>query len=369
MRTLVTGGAGLIGSHIVDLLLEKGYEVTILDSLEKPCHLMGKPSWIPKEAKFILGDVSNKADLSKALEGVEVVFHQAAYQGLLPDFSKFFVVNSSGTALIYELIVENNLPVKKVVVASSQGVYGEGKYECPNHGVMYPEARSLERLMKRDWGVYCPICNEKMKSLPTDESTVKPKTTYAMSKYTQEMIAINLGEMYNIPTVALRYAITQGPRQSIYHAYSGVCSIFSTRLINDLPPIIYEDGMQTRDYIYVGDVAQANLFVMENDAANYQVFNVGTGKRTTVLEFLNILSKKFGKSIEPIMNYEFRLGDIRDFCPDVSKLESLGWKATTPLEVTLEKYVEWIYTQGNVKDYFSEAEALMRKMNVIRGGK
>src|SRR5262249_21570018 len=261
LRALVTGGAGLIGSHIVDKLLARGWEVRILDSLELPCHLKGKPRWVPKDAEFIHGAVEDPRALEPALRGVDAVFHQAAYQGFLPSYSRFWTVNGGGTALIYELIVAKSLPVKKVVIASSQAVYGEGKYQCPTHGEVAPPPRLEEDLRRSDWEHRCRECSLVLQPTPTNEDVLDPRTMYAQSKRAQETIGLELGKTYQIPTVALRYAITQGPRQSIYHAYSGVCSIFSTRIVNNLPPIIYEDGHQLRDYVYVGDVADANLFV------------------------------------------------------------------------------------------------------------
>lgn len=366
MRALVTGGAGLIGSHIVDKLLERGWEVRILDCLEKPAHLKGMPPWVPPEAEFQLGGVEDPEALGRALRGVEVVFHLAAYQGFLPLFGRFWEVNGAGTARIYETIVRERLPVRKVIVSSSQAVYGEGKHECPVHGVMIPPPRAEERLSRGEWEHCCPECGGPLEARPTGEEQVDPRTMYAQSKRAQETIALELGKTYHIPTVALRYAITQGPRQSIYHAYSGVCSIFATRIVNGLPPVVYEDGNQTRDYIYAGDVAEANLLVMERPEADFQTFNVGTGVSTSVLGFLRLFAEAFGRGVEPVLADAYRLGDIRHFRCDSTKLQALGWKAKTPLKETLRRYVEWIGRQGDVRDYFSEAEAQMKGMGVIR---
>lgn len=366
MRALVTGGAGLVGSHIVDRLLARGWEVRILDSLELPCHLNGKPSWVPPAAEFIQGTVEDPRVLGPALRGVDAVFHQAAYQGFLPSYSRFWHVNGGGTALIYELIVAKSLPVKKVVIASSQAVYGEGKYQCPNHGEVLPAPRLEEDLRRRDWEHRCKHCSSVLQPVPTNEDELDPRTMYAQSKRAQETIGLELGKTYHIPTVALRYAITQGPRQSIYHAYSGVCSIFSTRIINNLPPVIYEDGRQLRDYVYVGDVAEANLFVFDNPKADYHAFNVGTGVSTSVLDFVRLLAQAFGREVQPTMAGAYRLGDIRHFRCDNSKLGALGFVPKTPLLDTLRRYVEWIREQGKVQDYFAEAEAQMRRLGVIR---
>ena len=367
MKALVTGGAGFIGSHIVDLLLEKGYQVRVLDSLQKPVHLMGKPSYLPEDVKFIEGEVTDRSAMAQALKEVDVVFHQAAHQGFLPDFSAFFHVNSVGTALLFELIVKNRYPIQKVIVASSQAVYGEGKYQCPScTKIFYPPPRQLDQLMNRDWEIKCPTCGGNLESLPTDEAHVTPHTQYAMSKYTQEMIAINLGQRHGIPALALRYSITQGPRQSFFNAYSGILRIFCIRMMTDRQPVLYEDGQMKRDYVHVHDVARANLLVMERDEADYQVYNVGSGVPTTQREFASALACKLGKAIDPVIPGEFRLGDVRHIVSDVSKLKVLGWQPTKTLDEILDDYIVWVETQGNVKDYFVGAERIMKETGAVR---
>ncbi|MBI1922647.1 SDR family NAD(P)-dependent oxidoreductase [Candidatus Poribacteria bacterium] len=367
MKALVTGGAGFVGSHIVDALLEKGYHVRVLDSLQKPVHLIGKPDHLPEDIELIEAQVTDANAMNQALQGVDMVFHQAAHQGFLPDFSTFFQVNSVGTALLFELIVKNRYPVQKVIVASSQAVYGEGKYHCPYcRKNVFPEPRPLSQLMNLAWEIKCPTCGGDLESLLTDERYVNPHTQYAMSKYTQEMIAINLGRRHNIPAVALRYSITQGPRQSFFNAYSGILRIFCIRLMTERPPILYEDGLMKRDYVHVYDVAQANLLVMERAETDYQVYNVGSGVPTTQREFAAALAHKLGKSIAPVIPGEFRLGDVRHIVSDVSKLKRLGWRPTKSLEDILDDYIAWIETQGNVKDYFAQAEKVMKETGAVR---
>ena len=370
MRVLITGGAGFIGSHTADLLLEKGYEVRILDNLEPPVHAQHrKPGYLPEGVEFILGDVRNKDDVAKALREVDLVFHLAAYQGYLTDFSKFAFTNDGGTALIYETIVEKKLPIKKVVLASSQAVYGEGKYYCAQHGAQYPPPRPLEQLERGEWEVKCPLCQEAMEPLHVDESKANPHNQYAVSKYSQEIYALTLGKRFGIPTVALRYSITQGPRQSFRNAYSGVLRIFTLRLLNGLPLSIYEDGKQLRDYVHVGDVARANLLVLENDSANFEVFNVGGSKATTVIEYARLLMPLSGKDIEPQICGEFRFGDTRHVISDISKLRKLGWEPETPLEQICREYIEWAETQPEISDYYAEAEKVMKRQGVIRSVK
>lgn len=367
MKVLVTGGAGFIGSHTTDLLLEKGYQVRVLDSLEPPVHPQRrKPDYISDDVEFILGDVSNKNDLERALKGVELVFHLAAYQGYLLDFGKFAIVNDGGTALLYEIIVNEHFPVQKVILGSSQAVYGEGKYECPEHGIQYPSPRPLDQLEWGEWEIRCPVCHQDMKPLYTDEQKVNPHNQYAVSKYCQELYALNLGMRFGIPTAVLRYSITQGPRQSFYNAYSGILRIFTTRLFSNLPPVIYEDGKQFRDYVHVSDVARANLLVMEDEAANFEVFNVGGDKAMTVLEYAELFSRIAGKNAEPEIRGEFRFGDTRHVVSDISKLKKLGWQPKIPAEQIIKEYLDWAETQPGVADYYAEAERVMKQEGVIR---
>lgn len=364
MRALVTGGAGLIGSHIVDLLLEKGHQVRILDNLAQPTHLKGRPDWVPETVEFIQGDVREREDLEQALDGVDWVFHQAADGGFTSAISHYFTNNSLPTAVLYELI-RDRYPVKKVIVASSQAVYPEGKYLCPKHGPCYPSRRSEEQLYRRDWELHCPQCGQEMSGLPIDESHVDPPMPYGLSKYWNEMLAINLGKLYGIPTVALRYSLTYGPRQSLFNPYTGICSIFSTRILNNRPPVVYEDGCQTRDFTFVEDVARANLLVAEKEEANYQVFNVGTGIGTTVLDFIQLLGKVYGREVQPELRGEFRPGDTRHLTTDASRLRALGWQPQVSVEQGLQRYAEWILRYGSIEEYFSAAEQQLKNTHVV----
>lgn len=367
MKVLVTGGAGFIGSHTVDLLLEKGYSVKVLDNLEQPVHPQRqKPDYVSPEVEFVVGDVRDEAALKKALKGVDSVFHLAAYQNYLTDFSKFALVNDAGTALLYELIVKNHLPVRKVVLASSQAVYGEGKYECAEHGVQYPLPRALSQLEKRDWDVKCPVCQGELTLLKTSETIVNPHNQYAVSKYAQELYALVLGRRYDIPTVAMRYSITQGPRQSFYNAYSGILRIFSTRLLNSLPPVIYEDGLQLRDYVHVRDVAAANLLALESAAADYNAYNVGGYNVLTVMEYANLLIKHTGKVIGVRTDNEFRFGDTRHIVSDISMLRGLGWNPEIPVDRIIDDYLGWVREQPGVVEYYTHAEEIMKRQGVIR---
>jgi len=363
---LVTGGAGFIGSYTVDLLLQKGYQVRILDNLQPRVHPRGKPSWVPPEAEFIQGDVTNRADLERALEGVDYAFHLAAYQDYMTDFSTFIRVNTESTALLFELIVAKRLPVSKIVFASSQAVCGEGRYRCEEHEIIVPNPRPVEQLETGDWEIHCPRCGQYMEPLLIDETTVSPGTAYGISKYAIELLADRLGRRHGIPTVCMRYTYVQGPRNSFHNAYSGIARIFALRIMHRLPPICFEDGKQLRDYVNVRDVARANVLVMEDDRANFQVFNVGGGRAITVLEFAQMMLQEFSSDLEPLVPGVFRLGDTRHTVSDIFKLCSLGWAPTIPVEQNVADYVAWIKKQRVSKEYLLAAEKLMQEEGVIR---
>ncbi len=368
MKVLITGGAGFIGSHTADLLLQNGYEVRVIDNLLPPVHRQRrKPDYLPTDIDFILGDVCNRDDMTKALDGVDAVFHLAAYQGYMPDFGTFAYVNDFSTALLYEIIVSNRLPVQKVVVASSQAIYGEAKYECNVHGVQYPSPRPLNQLENGDWEARCSICEDSMSPFPIDESIVNPHNQYAVSKYSQELYSMALGKRYAIPTVALRYSITQGPRQSFSNAYSGILRIFALRLLNGLSPVAYEDGRQLRDYVYVGDVAAANMLVLESDAANYEVFNVGGNEVLSVSEYAELLlGVTRRKDISVQMPGEFRFGDTRHVISDISKLRHLGWEPIVPVKYLAMEYVSWAQDQPEASDHYAVAQTTMKEAGAIK---
>jgi dTDP-L-rhamnose 4-epimerase len=365
-RVLVTGGAGFIGSHTVDLLLDRGYEVRVLDNLQPRVHPRGKPDYLPAEVEFIQGDVANPDDLNSALRDVNKVFHLAAYQDYLPDFSTFIHTNAESTALLFELIVAHKYPIDSIVFASSQSVSGEGRYECEEHGEVRPESRSLEQLSRGDWEIKCPQCKSDLTPLLIDEGTVQPATAYAISKYTIELLAENLGRRYQIPTACLRYTYVQGTRNSFYNAYSGIARRFALRLLQGLAPVCYEDGAQLRDYVNVSDVARANVLALENPRADFGVFNVGGGRAVTVLEFARIMLREFGSDLKPLVPGEFRLGDTRHTISDNSRMNHLGWQPQIPVEQSVHEYVEWMRDQTGTAEYLEEAESVMREQGVVR---
>ena len=366
-RYLVTGGAGFIGSHIVDALLMAGHEVRILDNLQPRVHPRGKPSYVPEEAEFIEGDVRDERTLAGSMKGVDGIFHMAAYQDYMPDFSTFLHVNAVSPALLIELIVKERLEIKRIVFASTQAVYGEGKYLCEEHGIFYPGPRPLAQLREERWEILCPECGREGRWQYTGESAVSPHTAYAISKYCSELTFLNLGRRYGIPAVGLRYSITQGPRNSFYNAYSGVCRIFSQRILNDEQPVIFEDGNQLRDYINVADVVRANILVMEKPEADYRILNVGGGRGVSVFDFLRALTRAFGKELEPLLSGEFRYGDTRHTVSDINALREFGWEPGVSLEESLERYVAWLLRQPDAKSCrYAAADREMRRAGVIK---
>src|SRR2546423_8253956 len=319
-RALVTGGAGLIGSHVVDLLVNEGWKVRALDNLEPQTHRRGKPTWINKKAEFTYGDLRDRDTIIAALDKTDVVFHQAAYGGYMPEVAKFVEVNSLGTAQMLEVIREKNLSIKKIIVASSQAVYSEGAGECPEHGLVFPSVRPIEQLRRGDWEVHCPTCGAITRSVPTPENApVGGETVYGLTKVDQERLVLLWGKQTGIPTVALRYSCTYGPRQSIFNPYTGVIAIFCTRLLNNLPPVLYEDGEQTRDFSSVEDIARADLLAAESDQLDGFAVNVGSGEGTPIRKVAQVLSQLLKIDIEPEARGEFRPGDMRHLTSDITQ--------------------------------------------------
>jgi dTDP-L-rhamnose 4-epimerase len=366
VKVLVTGGAGFIGSHIAAALLARGCEVRVLDSLEPRVHPRGRPSYLGKEFEFVRGDVRDRAAVERALAGVEVVFHQAAYQDYMTDYSKFFHTNVVGTALLYEVIREKLLPVRKIVVASSQSIYGEGQYRCAEHGLILPEARPVEQLDRGHWDLRCPECRGDLAPVLLREERANPAGPYGISKYAQELASLRLGNILGIPTVALRYSIVQGARQSFYNAYSGICRIFTRAFRNGMAPVIFEDGRQTRDYVHVSDVVAANLLVLDDPRADARAFNVGSGRAVTVLEYARLLREKMRASVAPGIPGSYRVGDVRHTVSSVARLEALGWKVTRELDEIFDDYLAWLDVMPDPGDYVTPALEAMQRSGVVR---
>jgi dTDP-L-rhamnose 4-epimerase len=343
-RILVTGGAGFIGSHLTDELIEQEHEVMILDNLEPQVHLNKKPEYLNPKAEYIFKDIRSE-ELSEILRDIEIIFHLASAVGVgqsMYQIEKYMDVNVMGTSRLLDILVNKENSVKKLIVASSMSIYGEGAYECEECGIFYPELRKEEQLKERIWEMLCPRCGKQAKPIPTGEDKpLKPTSVYAISKRDQEELCLAIGRAYGLPTVALRYFNVYGPRQSLSNPYTGVCAIFSSRIKNNQPPIIYEDGLQKRDFIYVKDIVDANILVMKNPKANYKSLNVGSGKPKSILEIADTLSNLYGKEIKPDIVNKYRRGDIRHCFADVTEIKKLGFEAKTSFEEGMKKLVEW----------------------------
>lgn len=368
-RVLVTGGAGFIGSHLVDELIRRGYVVRILDNLDPQVHGKAQvlPSYLHREAEFLRGDIRDKDAVAKAVEGVEVVIHHAAAVGVgqsMYEISRYVEVNSLGCANLLELLVRRRDGLRKVIVASSMSNYGEGKYSCRNCGVVFPRLRSKEQLARREWEVRCPQCNVELTPLPTDEEKpLCPNSVYAVTKRDHEEMVMSVGTAYRIPVVALRYFNVYGERQSLSNPYTGVAAIFLSRILNGRNPLIFENGLQSRDFVHFSDVVQANLLALESDHANGEIFNVGTGHRTTAIELAEMLIEELGAAerLRPEVIQKFREGDIRHCYADISKIKvKLGFEPKVGFREGVKELARWARLQqpeDRVLDVVSELDA------------
>jgi dTDP-L-rhamnose 4-epimerase len=364
-RILVTGGAGFIGSHLVDALLEAGNSVRVLDNLEPQVHgglrEQGcKPDYLNPEAEFILGDIRDANTVAGALKDIDVVYHEAALVGVgqsMYDLRRYTDVNVNGTAVLLEAVIAGNQHPRKLIVASSMSIYGEGAYECPVHGQVHPYPRPDVQLKQHDWEMVCPApgCEEHVGSIPTNEDKpLAPTSIYAINKRDQEEMFLAVGHAYHIPAVALRYFNTYGIRQALSNPYTGVAAIFSGRLLNGKPPVVFEDGGQRRDFTHVSDIVQANLIAKDQEEADYGVFNVGTGQPRSILEIANALTRYMGLELVPEVVEAFRAGDIRHCYGDIQRLKGLGYAPRVRFEDGLAGLVEWV-RQQTAEDSFEDA--------------
>ncbi|MCM8811019.1 MAG: NAD-dependent epimerase/dehydratase family protein, partial [Candidatus Omnitrophica bacterium] len=320
-KVLVTGGCGFIGSHLVDKLLEKNYQVIVYDNLDKQVHPDGIPEYINLNSRYIFEDIRKKKELKKLIKEVDYIFHFAAKVGVGQSqyqIEEYVDVNIRGTANLLDILVNTKNNVKKLIVASSMSIYGEGLYKCEKCGDVKPELRDFKEEKIDNWEPKCPFCSGEIKPVPTPETLpLKSNSIYAISKKEQEEMALLIGKTYKIPVVSLRFFNVYGPRQSLSNPYTGVCAIFLSRIKNNNPPVIFEDGLQTRDFIWVEDVVNACILSMEKEAANYEIFNVGSGKPISILEIANLLIKLLGKDLKPDITFKFRKGDVRHCYADI----------------------------------------------------
>lgn len=370
LHILVTGGAGFIGSHLTDALVERGHKVRILDSLVSQVHDSGTPQYLNPAAEFIHADVCDPQAVRSALEGVDAIFHEAAEVGVgqsMYEIQRYVRANDLGTAVLLENLIEVKDRIKKLVVASSMSIYGEGAYNCANCGDVNPQLRPANQLLERRWETECPGCGTQVSPIGTsEEKPLFPTSIYAVTKQDQEQFCLITGRAYGIPTVALRYFNVYGPRQALSNPYTGVCAIFSARLLNNQPPLIFEDGEQTRDFVHVNDIIQANLCALETDRANYQAVNVGTGRATSVRQIAQLLAQGLGKDLEPEVVARYREGDIRHCVADISRARDLlGYEPGVRLEQGIPELLEWVSKQ-EAEDQVGKATTELETRQLVR---
>jgi dTDP-L-rhamnose 4-epimerase len=368
MKILVTGGAGFIGSHLVDRLVELGHDVTIYDSLEDQVHSGQIPPYLNSRARFIKADLRDYESLKKFALDAEIIFHLAAAVGVGQsqyEIKKYIDVNIGGSANLVDILANNKNHLQKLILAASMSSYGEGAYLCKNCGRVRPEPRSETDLAKGKWEPSCLNCNEEL--LPVgvkEEDKLLCSSIYAITKMAQEEIFLNFGKTYAKPVVILRFFNVYGTRQSLSNPYTGVAAIFISRLKNNNPPVIYEDGLQRRDFVHVNDIIDACILSMNSPKADDQILNVGTGNAISIKELAEKLTKLMGKDIKPVISQRFRKGDVRHCYPDISKIKDLlGYKPRIPLEEGLRDLIEGSKDQEAI-DRFEDAqkELLSRKL-------
>jgi dTDP-L-rhamnose 4-epimerase len=370
-RILVTGGAGFIGSHLVDALLKAGHTVRILDNLEPQVHgglreagIM--PSYLNPEAEMMVEDIRDSQAVRNALKDIDVLYHEAALVGVgqsMYEITRYTEINATGTAVLLQEIVNSKNRPRKMIVASSMSIYGEGAYNCSQHGRVFPKLRESDQLQQRDWEMRCPVpgCREHCVPAPTnEEKPLFPTSIYAINKRDHEEMFLAVGRAYDVPAVALRYFNVYGTRQALSNPYTGVAAIFSGRLLNGKPPVIFEDGLQSRDFTHVSDIVQANLLVMDKEQADFRVFNVGTGRALTINNMAEGLIKHLGLQIETEIVEKFRAGDIRHCYADIGCLAELGYQSRMRFEDGIAELVGWV-SQQQAEDSFEKARQELRE--------
>lgn len=345
MKVLITGGAGFIGSHLTDSLIKKGHEVTAFDNFSPQVH-KAYPTYLNPSVKVIKGDVKNKEELHKALENIEAVYHFAAIVGVgqsMYEIDHYTNTNVGGTANLWDVLVNKKNQVKKVIVASSMSLYGEGTYICKECSSKEFRDRTQEQMKNKDWEMKCKNCDSNMDPIPTPETKVPvPDSVYAYTKKFQEDMSLNIGKTYGIPSVALRFFNAVGPRQALSNPYTGVAAIFMSRIKNNNSPLVFEDGKQLRDFVSIQDISQACTLSLEKNSANYEVFNVGSGNKISVSGLATVLNEIYGTNHQPQITHKFRVGDVRHCFADISKIKSkLDFESMVPLKEELKLLSEW----------------------------
>jgi dTDP-L-rhamnose 4-epimerase len=349
-RVLITGGAGFIGSHTADALKDKGLKVRLMDNLSADSHGNRWPDYVSRKGyELVKGDVRRKEDWAKALAGVDYVMHFAVHKDFRPDFSNFFLTNTVGTSLLYEVAVEKRIPLKKVVIASSQAVYGDGFYECDHgaHKIFHAELRSWEKLLECHWDIVCSHGKPAKPLRFREDQKVAPVNSYGISKYAAENLSLRLGRTFEIPTTILRYSVVQGPRQSLHNLFSDPLRVFVLQALGDEPITVFEDGEQTRDFVNVKDVVSANVLVLQKPQTNFEVLNVGGERAVKLIDLAKAVKRITGSPSEVVLG-NFRRTDIRHAVSDISRLKKYGWRPKRSTEDSIRSYIDWILEAGKI---------------------
>lgn len=347
MRILITGGAGFIGSHLARELLNDGHRIRVLDTLDPQVHgSSGVEDVIPPEAEFVRGDVRDESCVSKAVEGVDCIYHFAAQTGVgqsMYEMREYIDCNVCGTAQLIQSVLKNSGDVKRLVISSSRAVYGEGKYHCPACGEVYPPPRDVKQLDRGEWEPLCPKCSGKAAPVPTDEEKpLQPGSVYAISKREQEDLALCAGQAYDLPVTVLRLFNVYGSGQSLSNPYTGIISIFSSRIRNGLPPLIYEDGLESRDFVHVSDVVEACRLVLKSDKADGEKINIGSGTALSIFEIAERMIAAMGADLKPEVIAKYRFGDIRHCTADIGKARRLiGYEPKTDFDTGIREFLDW----------------------------
>ncbi len=350
-QVLITGGAGFVGSHLADGLLKAGHRVRILDDLAPQVHPVGPPDYLSRDAELIRGDVRDPNRLKEVLADVDVVFHFAATVGVgqsMYEISRYMSVNTQGTAELLQAILDAKSPIRKMVVASSMSIYGEGRYACSQCGrKCAPPVRSIAQLKAGRWDLYCDVCRGVLKPCPTDETKPSETTSiYALSKRDQEELCLIFGRTYGLPVTALRFFNIYGTRQALSNPYTGVAAIFAARLLNGEPPLVFEDGEQMRDFVSVHDIVRANMLAMDRPQSDGEVINIGCGKAITIRRVAKLLADSLGRDIQPVITRKYRAGDIRHCFADLTKARTLlGYEPQVTHEDGFRELAQWLAGQ------------------------
>lgn len=364
-NVLISGGAGFIGSNMALKLISQGYEVTVLDNLSTQVHGQNPENsylfnLIKGKVNFIYGDVRNRGDWEKSLKNQDAIIHLAAETGTgqsMYQIQKYSEANIMGTALLFDILANDKHSIRKIIVASSRAIYGEGKYYCQEHQNVYPAERTELYMAKGDFECKCPICGNNVELLPTDEqSLAHPTSVYGITKLTQEQLVLTVGKSMNIPSVAFRYQNVYGPGQSLANPYTGILSVFSTQIKNGNDINIFEDGKESRDFVYIDDVVNATIAGLEKDDADFEVFNVGYGKSIDVKTIAEILKNKYKSNVNILINGFYRLGDIRHNFADITKIKAkLGFVPQYDFNTGIENFINWVNGQEIQSDNYQKS--------------